>query len=451
LDAYQAYLNPEGLRGCLESGAVRFLKGSWLVELHAQGGAIRRRQDLPEEAFWAPEEALKQACRKERCEYNDVYRQSTQIPIGKLFFHAVSYGWAEQGHPDRERRHLVILARAIALRIRNVQEYGLSDIALFWDFPSLYQPPRSGEEDRLFREGLGAANLIYGHAFVQVWMQTHALEGVKPYMQRGWCRFERAVSSLNKDCNFLLDLGNVPEHCWLDQESPQLASWWELASAAEAAPPSRPPPVTPERLHLELEDAPFTNGKSERDKVEELYRETFSVMAAASEVLDIPNGGWTSEHSEAFADALPRFSALEFLNIWGNEFGPSGLECIMPALAEMPSLKYLWVDSKTFDSHARFLELLPPQIESLVIFYNSRDFCVAGDVAGDVAALVTALVMWLATSPPLKQLCVRVLFDFEKEFLRFDILEAAWLWAGKDASQLTTEAVTPPCVTRLHQ
>ena len=37
------------------------------------------------------------------------------------------------------------------------------EFALFWDFASLYQHPRTAEEDTLFLPGLRASNIWYGH------------------------------------------------------------------------------------------------------------------------------------------------------------------------------------------------------------------------------------------------------------------------------------------------
>ena len=43
-----------GWRVCLSiaRGAIRPLRGRWLAEHFAEGGALRRRRELPPEAFW---------------------------------------------------------------------------------------------------------------------------------------------------------------------------------------------------------------------------------------------------------------------------------------------------------------------------------------------------------------------------------------------------------------
>ena len=50
------HFGPEALLASVESGAIAPLRGSWLVRLEADGGLVRRRQDLPPEAFFPADE-----------------------------------------------------------------------------------------------------------------------------------------------------------------------------------------------------------------------------------------------------------------------------------------------------------------------------------------------------------------------------------------------------------
>ena len=50
------HFGPEALLASVESGAIAPLRGSWLVRLEADGGRVRRRQDLPPEAFFPADE-----------------------------------------------------------------------------------------------------------------------------------------------------------------------------------------------------------------------------------------------------------------------------------------------------------------------------------------------------------------------------------------------------------
>ena len=50
------HFGPEALLASVESGAIAPLRGRWLVRLEADGGRVRRRQDLPPEAFFPADE-----------------------------------------------------------------------------------------------------------------------------------------------------------------------------------------------------------------------------------------------------------------------------------------------------------------------------------------------------------------------------------------------------------
>ena len=78
-------------------------------------------------------------------------------------------------HPDPDGFHLRIIAAVAALYMHDDTErspltaafkekgLGAPDFAFFWDFASLYQKPRTEEEEPLFLRGLRASNVWYGH------------------------------------------------------------------------------------------------------------------------------------------------------------------------------------------------------------------------------------------------------------------------------------------------
>ena len=53
------HFGPAALLQSVESGAIAPLRGSYLVKLHESGGQLKRRQDLPPEAFFSFEELLR--------------------------------------------------------------------------------------------------------------------------------------------------------------------------------------------------------------------------------------------------------------------------------------------------------------------------------------------------------------------------------------------------------
>ena len=73
------------LEAALKSGAIALLDGRWLVASAERGERIRRRQDLPPDAF-IPLEELKAAC----------------LP-GVLPIICLSYAWLHPDHPGWPR------------------------------------------------------------------------------------------------------------------------------------------------------------------------------------------------------------------------------------------------------------------------------------------------------------------------------------------------------------
>ena len=55
------YFDVDALLDSVESGAIAPLRGSWVVKLHEKGGRLKRRQDLPPEAFWSTADLRKAA------------------------------------------------------------------------------------------------------------------------------------------------------------------------------------------------------------------------------------------------------------------------------------------------------------------------------------------------------------------------------------------------------
>lgn len=87
---------PKALLESVASGAIAPLRGSWLVKLEARGGRIKRRQDLPAEAFFGADELRKLV-----------------VALGEdygLLFVALSYRWLAKDHPDANGFHLGIVA-----------------------------------------------------------------------------------------------------------------------------------------------------------------------------------------------------------------------------------------------------------------------------------------------------------------------------------------------------
>ena len=88
----------------VECGAIAPLRGRYLIALHRRGGRIRRRQDLPAEAFWTADE-LRRVCAR--------LDEKGQGQCKGLLFVALSYRWLARGEPDPDGFHLGIVASVL--------------------------------------------------------------------------------------------------------------------------------------------------------------------------------------------------------------------------------------------------------------------------------------------------------------------------------------------------
>jgi serine/threonine protein kinase len=155
------------IRERLKDGTIRLLRCAWLLskdsDRHLGRDAsckviLRRRQELPEEAFFTKEEAVELLDRADRS------------------ILALSYRWLTREHPDPHGTALSAVRRF--LRSKD----GLGKCGMFWDFASLPQkdiakearglPPRTPEEAATMKRGLDGMGYFYasvcGTAVVQL-------------------------------------------------------------------------------------------------------------------------------------------------------------------------------------------------------------------------------------------------------------------------------------------
>lgn len=308
-----AYFELDGLLASVESGAIAPIKGRWLVRLHEQGGRLKRRQDMPAEAFWSP---------------GELRRVATQLGdnFGVLFV-ALSYRWLAREHPDPNGFHLAIVAAASKLYlglagkqasssplVAALHSLGMdTDFALFWDFSSLFQSPRSEAETVLFERGLEVSNVWYGHSRSVCWMQSELPEGFDgvAYDKSGWCFVEAAISAAVKVGFNRLDLSKrttrAMEWCY------GASSWANEARLDCVCTGRRLPPPTPEQVRHRLEtEMTFTN-QADVAAVSDLYSTFFSTVMACLEHLDVHNLSWGADEVETLCGVVPRFSKLTLI------------------------------------------------------------------------------------------------------------------------------------------
>jgi len=360
----RTYFDVEALLESVESGAIAPLKGRWLVELHEKKGKLRRRQDLPREAFWSAAELRKLAA-------------ALGDDFGLLFV-ALSYRWLSKDHPDPKGFHLKIVAEVAALYL-NMEGHGKGaeypsalsaafcahgletapDFALFWDFASLTQKPRTADEEALFMPGLRASNIWYGHAKSVCWMQSELPEGFKfesfvddktgetrtpaqTYHESGWCFVEAAISAAIKPAVQRLDLALRTELAmkWMYGPDERFNLDLQLTGVCRRG---RPPPPSPEKVkHLLETEKQFTN-KSDTGTVAQIYAAFFGEIVKV-ESLHFQNVEWGDEEAIEMAEVLPRFPALTSLDVGKNKIGPLGARAIGESFRANGSLTEVNID-----------------------------------------------------------------------------------------------------------
>eukprot|EP00966_Prymnesium_polylepis_P188204 4361798-Prymnesium_polylepis.1 len=158
-------------------------------------------------------------------------------------------------------------------------ELCFEDVAVFWDWMSLYQehggPGRTKEQQGVFKKALTETmDLWYSHQMIAVLFVTVFPEGygdVRPYGERGWPSFERRSSQLIKRA-----------------KSFGLTGWCmctDLAAHQGSHDTPRQVPFAPVTFDGILQQRVFTNG-ADREVVSNLYQKVATaVLGATSEIV----------------------------------------------------------------------------------------------------------------------------------------------------------------------
>jgi hypothetical protein len=143
----------------LLSGAIRLLRVEWLMK-QLDNFKMPNRQALEEleksgvspSPLLSPPEAVALVKRGDRS-------------IG-----ALTYGWLSPGDPDPKGSRIRVLRRALMGMVIRIE-------AVFWDFGSLYQNPRSPEQEKTFEIALkgGAMNQLYASILASTVLQIEEI------------------------------------------------------------------------------------------------------------------------------------------------------------------------------------------------------------------------------------------------------------------------------------
>lgn len=333
-DLNKKWCQAESLREAVRDGTTVLLKGSWLIQLSKAGGVIPRRQDLPPEAGWDPEELLGQLA-----EADHIQHWEHKVPIV-----ALSYCWVKPSHPDPEGEQLKSVSKVLDVCLNgpgwdnDASRRVCIDMAVFWDYGGLYQNKRTKEEQTSFGWGLKHVNLWYAHKMSTVWMLTKVPIGVKPYDERGWPNFERAVATMTKAFHFALDLG-------LMQDGDETRGYYSLKDQCNSR---RSAPMHPSDFRSILGDKSFTNG-SDRGFVMNKYNETFEEVMGSAKELVLARLNWGPEEYASVAKCLPYCVNLETLNMNHNPAGNEGMKFIAEVLPST-RIKHLWFHENRLDA-----------------------------------------------------------------------------------------------------
>jgi hypothetical protein len=307
---------------------------------------------------------------------------------------SVSHCWELATHPDPECRTLQRVAEALAGTWAGPQSaspisglplfraWGAEDVAVFFDWASLYQKPRTALQDASFSRALASMSLWYAAKLTTVlliWDQDAHLSA--PRAKRGWPFYEERMATLFKDAAppgfFKLPdahgglrlwskvihvtdsrdaaeqgdswstptrLGNhgvlhvprdgvpapetsdskrqkgVPSGSWSRAHVPRDGAVDTVdCSKSRASTHRQGPPLSPSRFAEELSRRQFTNG-ADLDVVQGLYSRTLAEGFSELSELNYPLLGWTDDDVATLLETLREVAHphITWLNLSSN-------------------------------------------------------------------------------------------------------------------------------------
>ena len=209
---------------------------------------------------------------------------------------AVSHPWLQPDHPDPRGENLQLLARVLKRYLSDEKNKG-GTIAVFLDFMSLPQKPRSPADAELFSRALNGLSDWYSHPYTIVFKIT-ALpagypdgfafdEGSSPntanYAGRGWCFMESSVSNMVKSSALVLDISKFTGKTGDDRR---------FEGPAHECVAGRAPPLTKEDFWEQLQLKSFTSKKADVPTVATLYNAAVDLRLARATKLDYSDLRW---------------------------------------------------------------------------------------------------------------------------------------------------------------
>lgn len=330
----------------LRDKAIRLVKSTWILNyivslsLFDFPMLIMPCQALPDVAFFS---------------YDELRERGVPSIL------AISHMWLSPQHPDPFGDTLFLIAKYFskAMSTENPKE-SRSDsdgLPVFWDYASLYQKPRSEEQDTLFRQGLKALGSLYSCKDTRVISiadfpdRTPRIPSLPGYEERGWCFTEMCWANLTAE-----DFRRPPERLTYSTKP--------LRSTSTVA------PLVPDRFAQRLGECHFTNEKTDRERVIDLHKHHLRRFYEKTTKLDWTGRGWdearlqdameviangytphlkelmlggnrdiTHVGCNLIAQAIALGTRLEKLSLaCNNQVGDEGVQALCPVLSRVKSL-----------------------------------------------------------------------------------------------------------------
>ncbi|CAK0905715.1 unnamed protein product [Prorocentrum cordatum] len=332
---------------------VRLVRMSWLLQ--QRGTVLKRRQELPEEAFVSADEL--------RAVW-DASGRGGRDQVAPII--SISFCWDSREHPDPNGVQLSLVIDTLEQERRKYSRAcwsfkGFSEIGVFWDWASLLQGDRdkaetaraaalqegktkkdaqeasdeayrTPAEKAAFQHGLQETmDLWYAHQATTVLLLTqHPRERGSTrefgYDQSGWTTYERCSAEQLKK---------------VYREDAEWSAVADLGHGAGAAAAGRGWPMGPDQFDRLIEDRTFTNG-SDREAVKALFRRMSRAQLGSVTKLDLDGmPPPTPEQAAGLAGCLRLCARLEKLHLMNCKIGPAGAEVLAGALPSVPHLRVL--------------------------------------------------------------------------------------------------------------
>jgi hypothetical protein len=295
------------------------LRASWLMS--CTPSKLLKRGDHPPEAYIGAAEL--------RRIYADATFGSREQDARPLPFIALSHFWRTQQHPDPDGVTLEIVVAALKARWPEFTKLNVHDLGIFVDYCSLFQHPRTKEQEPIFKASLGGINLWYAHRLTTVWLVTEGRDLTKGlgYHEKGWTTFEHRLALMIKPANTSV-FSAWPQAVDLGQRGPAQIEF------------SRPPPSEPLAFFEghECGSKEYTSGADRDAVVAPKFREATFELLGGSRELNFNKLGWGDNEARQLSGVLLLCGQLLTLTLVGNKIGAVGAAAIGEALRVNASL-----------------------------------------------------------------------------------------------------------------